>query len=558
MTVLFTDMAGYTSMIEKLDPEEAYVLMDRVYEILIRKVNEYGGTVNELTGDGIMALFGAPIALEDAPQRAIRASLAIHREMVQFNDKTRAKKPSLPPLCMRAGIHTGPVVVGTLGNDLRVDFKAVGDTVNLASRMESLAEPGTTYVTNDSFKLTEGFFRFEALGEKQIKGKEVPIKVYQVIAPSTRRTRFDVSAERGLTPWVGRGRELELLLDGFERSKQGRGQAFSLVAEAGVGKSRLLYEFRKAVANEEVTFLEGKCLSYSRGVAFYPIIDILKSIFEIREEDGDSKIREKVSDGLKLLKADATSTLPYLLELLSVKDSGIDDISMSPEGKRDQIVEALKRIVLKGSELRPLIMAIEDLHWMDKSSDELLKYVLEGIPGARILIIFTYRPEFIPSWGGKSFHNQLTLQRLSNRESLEMASYLLDTGEMEQSLGEMLLEKTEGIPFFLEEFIRSLKDLKLIERRGGTYGLSKSVLEMTVPTTIQEVILARVDPLPTGAKELLQAGSVIEREFDFQLIKHVTRLPEPDLLSNLSVLKESELLMNGGFIPSRATSSNMP
>ena len=549
VTVLFTDIANYTSMAEKLDPEETYSIMEKIYEILIRKVNEYGGTVNELTGDGIMALFGAPIALEDAPQRAIRGSLSIHRELVLFNEKMRLEKPGLPPIKMRAGIHTGPVVVGTLSNDLRIGLRAMGDTVNIASRMEGLAEPGTTYVTNDTFKITEGFFRFEALGEKQVKGKEIPLRVYQVIAPSNRRTRFDVSAERGLTPWVGRERELELLLDGFLRSKEGRGQVFSIVAEAGGGKSRLLYEFRKAVANEEVIFLEAKCLSYSRGVAYYPVIDILKSNFEIREEDGDVEIREKVKKGLKNLEADPAPTLPYLLELLSVKDSGIDSILMGPEGKKDQIIEALKRILLKGSEIRPLVMAIEDLHWLDNSSEELLKYILESIPGARILLIFTYRPEFIPSWGGKSFQNQLTLQRLSNREALEMASYLLGTGEMERSLEVLLLEKTEGNPFFLEEFIRSLKELKLIERKGSTYGLSKSALKMAIPTTIQEVILARVDPQPPRAKEVLQAGAVIEREFDFQLIKQVTQFSEPELLSNVSLLKASELLYERGIYP---------
>ncbi|MBW2204795.1 MAG: zinc ribbon domain-containing protein, partial [Deltaproteobacteria bacterium] len=223
VTVMFCDMEGFTPLVEKLGPEEAYSIMDQVYEILIHKVHDYEGTVNEMTGDGIMALFGAPIALEDAPQRAIRSAMAVHLEMTRFSDRIKEEKKGIPPLKMRIGIHSGPVVVGTLGNNLRVEFKAVGDTVNLASRMEGLAEPGATYVTADTFKLTEGLFRFEALGEKEVKGKEEPVNVYRVIAPSTRRTRFDVSAERGLAPFVGRERELELLLDGFERAKGGRG-----------------------------------------------------------------------------------------------------------------------------------------------------------------------------------------------------------------------------------------------------------------------------------------------------------------------------------------------
>ena len=255
VTVMFCDMEGFTPLSESLGPEEAYTVMDKVYEILIHKVHDYDGTVNEMTGDGIMALFGAPIALEDAPQRAIRSALSIHREIAKFNDMMKQGGKNISLLKMRVGIHTGPVVVGTMGNNLRVEFKAVGDTVNLTSRIESLAEPGTTYTSEDVFKITEGFFRFEALGEKRIKGKEKPVRVYRVIAPSSRRTRFDVSAERGLTPLVGRSRELEILLDGYMRSKEGHGQALSIISEAGVGKSRLLYEFRKAVAHEDATFL---------------------------------------------------------------------------------------------------------------------------------------------------------------------------------------------------------------------------------------------------------------------------------------------------------------
>jgi len=548
VTVMFCDMEGFTSLTETLGSEEMYSMMDQVYEILIHKVHDYEGTVNELTGDGIMALFGAPIALEDAPQRAIRSALAIHREMSKFSDKPKGES-RIPPIQMRIGIHTGPVVVGTLGNDLRVEFKAVGDTVNLASRMEGLAEPGTTYVTEHTFKLTEGFFRFEALGEKQVKGKEEPVKVYQVIAPSTRRTRFDVSAERGLTTFVGRERELELLLDGFERAKAGKGQAFSIISEAGMGKSRLLYEFRKAITNENVTFLEGRCFSYSRGVAYYPWIDILKSNFHIQEEEGDQGIREKVKRGLEIMKVDEVSTLPYFLELLSAKESGIDQIPMSPEARKDRIIEALKRVTLKGSEMRPLIMAFEDLQWLDKSSEDVARNLLESIPGSRVLLIFTYRPEFVHTWGAKSYHNQITMHRLSNRESLEMVAHILGTKEIEKTLEELILEKTEGVPFFIEEFIKSLKDLKIIERKENAYQLSQDIHQLTIPSTIQDVIMARVDSLPERTREVLQIGSVIEREFSHELIKHTMGLPEQELLSYLSALKDSELLYERGIYP---------
>jgi class 3 adenylate cyclase/tetratricopeptide (TPR) repeat protein len=548
VTVMFCDMEGFTLLSEKLGPETMYSLMDQVYEILIHKVHDYDGTVNEMTGDGIMALFGAPIALEDAPQRAIRSALAVHREITKFSDQLKSDK-GLPALRMRIGIHTGPVVVGTLGNDLRVEFKAVGDTVNLASRMEGLAEPGTTYVTEDTFNLTEGFFRFESLGEKRVKGKEAPVKVYQVIAPSTRRTRFDVSAERGLTPFIGRERELELLLDGFERVKAGKGQAFSIVSEAGCGKSRLLYEFRKAVANEDVIFLEGKCLSYGKAIAYHPHVDILKSSFDIQEEDGDQQIRERMINGLKALAIDEVTTLPYLLELLSVKDSGIDQFSMSPEAKKDRINEAIKRIVIKGSEIQPLVIAIEDLHWMDKGSEDVVRTVLESIAGSRVLVVLTYRPEFVPTWDAKSYHNQLTLHRLSNRKSLKMATNLLGTEEIDEALENLVLERTEGVPFFIEEFIRFFRDLQIIERRENAYHLSKDIQRVMIPSTIQDVIMARVDSLPERAKEVLQKGSVIEREFSYELIKHIMASSEQELLSNISVLKDSELIYERGIYP---------
>jgi len=549
VTVMFCDMKGFTALSEKLDVEEVYSILGEVHDVLIREVYQYGGTVNDISGDGLMALFGAPVAVEDGPQRSIRSAAAIHRSMVKLSERMQRENPSLPTIKMRIGIHTGPVVVGDLGNDLRIEFTAIGDTVNLAARMEGLAEPGTTYVTEKTFRLTEGFFRFEALGELKVRGREEPVRAYRVIAASTGRTRFDVSAEWGLTPFVGRGRELEVLVEAVDRAKAGRGQAISVIAEAGMGKSRLLYEFRKAVANEDLAFFEGRCLSYGEGIAYHPVIEILRSNFDIQESDRVPEIKEKLGKGLKELGDDVDSTLPCLLEFLSATDGRGDEIMMNPEARKDRIIDALKRIVLKGSEIRPLIIAIEDLHRIDKSSEDALKDILNNIAGARIFLIFTYRPEFVHTWGGRSYHSQLNLNRLSNRETLAMVTHLLGTEDFDRSFEEFLLEKTEGIPFFIEEFVKSLKDLNIIDKRGTKYVLAKDIRDMTIPGTLQDIILARVDCLPEGAKEVLQTGSVIAREFSYELIRKVTHLPEEELLSHLSALKDAELIYERGIFP---------
>lgn len=549
VTVMFCDMEGFTPLVEQQGAEIAYSLMDQVYELLIHKVHEYEGTINEMTGDGIMALFGAPIALEDAPQRAIRSSYAIHREMARFNDRLKEERKGIPPLKMRIGINSGPVVVGTLGNNLRVEFKAVGETVNIASRMEGLAEPGTTYVSGETFNLTEGLFRFEALGYRQVKGKEGPVAVYRVIAPSTHKTRFDVNAERGLTSFVGRERELELLLDSLDRVKDGAGQAFSIIGEAGIGKSRFLYEFRKTVSNEDITFLEGKCLSYGKGIPYHPISDILKGNFEIEESDTDEIIRKKVKLGLEILEADEKTTLPYLLELLGVRDSGIDKIHLSPGGRKERIIEAVKQIVIKGAQIRPLVVAIEDLHWADQSTEGALKLLLEAVPGARVLIIFTYRPEFEHMWGGRSYYNQITLNRLSNREALLMVPNLLGTDVIDTKLQGLILSKTEGVPFFIEEFIKSLRELEFFKIKDGRVFFQADSELIALPSTIQDMIMARVDRLSDATKAVLQVSSAIEREFSHNLIQAVTDLPEKELLQHLLAIKEAELLYERGGYP---------
>jgi tetratricopeptide (TPR) repeat protein len=310
-----------------------------------------------------------------------------------------------------------------------------------------------------------------------------------------------------------------------------------------------LYELRKATANEDVTFIEGKCLSYSTNVAYHPVIDLLKSTFDIQEGDDDSRIRDRVKGGLKDMGIDEDSALPFVLELLSVRDSGIDALGLTPEARKARTLEALRRIVLKGSEMRPLVLAIEDLHWVDNSSEDTLKSLLEAISGAQVLLLFTYRPEFVHTWGAKSYHSQVNLLRLSNRETLAMAAHILGTEGIEGTLEELILEKTEGIPFFVEEFMKSLKDLGMIEWRDSGYYLAKDIKDVAIPSTIQDVIMARVDSLPEGAKNVLQTGSAIGREFSCELIKRVTGVPQPEITPHLSALRDSELLYERGIFP---------
>lgn len=549
VTVMFCDMAGFTSLSATIGAEAAYALMDRVYEILIRTVYRYEGTVNELTGDGILALFGAPVALEDAPQRAIRSALAIHSEMARFSETIRRERDGLPRIRMRIGINTGPVVVGRLGTDLRLEFKAVGDTVNLASRLEGLATPGSTYVTEETFRLAQGLFRFEALGERRVSGAAKPLRVYRAIATGASRSRFDVGAERGLAPFLGRERELELLFDALERAREGRGQACSIVAEAGVGKSRLLYEFAKAVTNENVTFLEGRCLSYTRGLAYSPVLDILRSNFDIREEDRLPEIRVKVERGLAVLGIEQEALARQLLGFLSVDQGGGEDAPPDPALLKQRIFETVDRIVLNGSQIRPLILAVEDVHWMDKGTEEYVKHLVATIPAARVLVILTYRPEFTLTWGAKSYHGQINLSRLSNRESLTLVRHLLAADRIAPRLEELILEKTEGIPLFIEELARSLIDLELVTRENGTCSLAPGVRDFTIPATIQDVIMARVDVLSDEAKAILKTGSVIEREFSHELLRRVMVSDEARLLAGLSALKDAELLYERGIYP---------
>jgi class 3 adenylate cyclase/tetratricopeptide (TPR) repeat protein len=547
VTVLFADIAGYTGMSERLGEEALFALMDDVYELLIHEVHRYEGTVNELTGDGILAFFGAPLAVENAPQRAVRAGLSIQRAIARFSSKLEQEKGQ--SLKVRVGINTGPVIVGTVGNNLRMDYKAVGDTVNLAARMQQTAEPGTIQVTENTYRLVEGYFRCDDLGFVDVKGRAAKVHAYRVTAERGARGRIDIQAERGLTPFVGRERELELLRDCFDRAKAGRGQAFSIVGEAGLGKSRLLYELRQSLAGERFTFLEGRCVPYGASVAYLPIIDLLRNNFRLEPSDSGEQITQKVRTGLQRLRADLEVTLSYLLYLLGVEPDGGIPNDTPPEVLKTKTFDALRLITLKGADIQPVVMAIEDLHWMDKTSEQFASFLIDQISGARVLLIFTYRLEFVPKWSGKSYHNLVNLARLSNRESHRMLTALLQGAQVDDRLTELVLEKSDGVPFFIEELVKSLVETSTIELHDSQWTLKAAAGELQVPNTVEELLTARIDRLPEGAKRILQIGAVIGREFSWDLLRAVAAIPEMELISHLSALKDAELIYERGIHP---------
>jgi class 3 adenylate cyclase len=438
VTIMFCDMEGFTPLSEKLGCEETYSMMDQVYEILIHKVHDYEGTVNELTGDGIMALFGAPIALEDAPQRAIRSALAIQREMNKFSEQLKSEK-RMSSIKMRIGIHTGPVVVGTLGNDLRVEFKAVGDTVNLASRMEGLAEPGTTFVTEETFRLTKGLFRFEALGKKVVKGKEGPVSVYRVLPGKEDINRPRLGSERMIySEMVGRDKELDKLELQVHLAVDGKGSVVNIIGEAGIGKSRLVAELKRRGVMKRVTLLEGRAISIGRNLSFHPIIDLLKQWMRIREDDDPGAAFCKLQNAVRsLFSEEVGEVLPFVATLMGITLSGkyAERVKgLAGEALEKLILKSLRDLLIRAAERTPLVIVMEDLHWADTSSLQLLESLFRLAETQRILFINLFRPGFLET-------GERILKTLKERlpvYHLEMVLEPLDERMSEALIGNML------------------------------------------------------------------------------------------------------------------------
>jgi len=546
VTVLFADVANYTAISEKLDPEEVHQIMDGCFKILMDEIHRYEGTINQFTGDGVMALFGAPVAHEDHALRACHASFSIQRAMEGYAAKL--KDGHGIDFRMRIGLNSGNVVVGSIGDDLRMDYTAIGDTTNLASRMESMAEPGQSLVSKNTHTLARDFFEFEFLGKVEVKGKEELQEAYKLLKAGEVATRIEASAARGLSRFVGRGREIGTLKESFEKAKKGSGQVIGVVGEAGVGKSRLLLEMRNSLPKGEYTYLEGRCLHYGGSMAYLPILDILRSYFDIEEVDIESDIKNKVREKILQLDERLKTVFPQFQEILSLK---VDDgayLQLEPAVKKIRTFEAIRDLLILLSENKPLVLAVEDLHWIDKTSQEFLNYLIDWLPNTHILLILLYRPEYTHQWGSKSHYNKIGVDQLSQSTSAELVQAILEGGDVVPELRELILGRAGGNPLFVEELTQSLLENGTIQKKKHAYILSCKASEIEVPDTLQGIIAARIDRVEESLKRIMQVASVIGREFAFRILQTIMGMQQ-ELKSQLLNLQGLEFISEKQLFP---------
>ena len=546
VTVLFADVANYTAMSEKLDPEEVHQIMDGCFRILMSEIHRLEGTINQFTGDGVMALFGAPISHEDHAHRACYAALSIQSELTNYSEKIWRDYHA--NFKMRIGLNSGTVVVASIGDDLRMDYTAIGDTTNLAARMESKADPGKIILSGATHKLVKDFFEFKSLGNIFVKGKEQPQVAYELIKVGNIETRIRASVARGLTKFVGRKKSMAALKTPYELALSGRGQVVGIVGEAGVGKSRLLLEFINQLPHNEYTYLEGHCLHYGEVMSYLPIIDIVKSYFDIKEGDQESGIKNKLEETIGKLDNRLYTSLPPLQELLSLPVDDEKYLQLDSGEKKIRVFESIRDLFLRESERKPLVLAIEDLHWIDKTSEECLGFLIDWFANARILLILLYRIEYTHQWKSKSYYSKIGLTQLGTLSSSQLVQAILEGGDVVPELRDLILSRAGGNPLYVEEFTHNLLENGLIDRKDRTYVLTRSVTEIQVPDTIQGIISARIDRLEENMKRVMQVASVIGREFAFRILQTIMGMRE-ELISLLRNLQGLEFISEKRLLP---------
>ena len=517
VTVLFADLKGSMELLADRDPEEARALLDPVLERMMEAVHHYEGTVNQVMGDGIMALFGAPVAHEDHAVRACYAAVRMQRRVTLYADEIQ--RAGGTPVQIRVGIHSGEVVVRAIGSDLHMDYTAVGQTTHLAARMEQMAKPGSTLVTGDTLQLAEGYVRTRPLGAVPVKGIEAPAPVYELTGVVPARSRLQATAARGLTRFVGREPELRQLAQALERAAAGHGQAAAVVGEAGLGKSRLAWEFTRSHRTHGWLVLETSAVSYGTATPYLPVIDLMKAYFGIQERDDLRAIRERVAG--KLLTLDR-SLEPLLSPLLALLDVPVDDAAwdaLDRPQRRQRTLEAVKQLLLRESQVQPVLVLFEDLHWIDSETQAVLDGLVESLPTARLLLLVNYRPEYAHTWGRKTYYLQLRIDPLPPDSAEDLLDALLGEDRTLESLKKRLIERTEGNPFFLEESVRALVETQVLVGERGACRMVKAPDAWQIPATAQAILAARIDRLPPEDKRLLQAASVVGKDVPFALLE---------------------------------------
>jgi class 3 adenylate cyclase/tetratricopeptide (TPR) repeat protein len=559
VTVLFADVAGFTALSERLDPEAVHTLMDGCFAILSEQVHHYEGTINQFTGDGIMALFGAPIAHEDHAVRAAHAALGIQEALVEYG--AAVERQWDVPFRMRIGLNTGPVVVGRIGDDLRMDYTAQGDTVNLAARLQQLAEPGTIGVADTTHRIGEEVFEWADIGPHEVHGKRAPVPVYQLTGRGAAQGGFDVQVRRGLTPLVGRDEELGVLTEGWASAKASAGRVVSVVGEAGLGKSRLLHEFKRHLGDEEARFVEGTCFTYGHSTPYLPFLEVARNLCGIADGADEETGKRAIVDTINRLDLDEEAVAPYLHNLLSYRVEDPVFSRLTGDLVRRRTVETLTALLFAEAAVAPLALIIEDVHWIDTATEEVIGAVVEALSDASMLLVLVYRPEYLRQWGETAHHAEvvlrqlqsasgaamvrailakpyaadLTLKPLSAAQSTAVARRILGEGAIAPELERLIVDRTEGNPLFVEELTRSLIEDGALREEGGAYALARPVEELDIPPTLQGVLLARIDRLPDELKETLQVAAAIGRVFSHAVLAKASPIKAPvdDLLLRL-------------------------
>ena len=547
VTVLFADLTDALALIRGLDPEAAQQLLDPALHAMMDAVHRYEGTVNQVLSDGIMALFGAPIAHEDHAARACYAALAMQAALGAYAEEVRRTRGL--GMQSRIGLHSGEVVVRTIHNDLHMDYSAVGQTTHLAARMEQVAPPDTIVLTAATARLVEGLVRVKAWGPMPMQGLADPVEVWELLGGSGRRGRLKTARARGLTPFVGRQTELTVLDAARAQAGAGHGQVVAVVGEAGVGKSRLVDEFVQATETQGWLVLDSAAVAYGQATPYFPVLDLLRRYCSVEEGEDAGTIQAKVTEQVQTLDTALSDTIPALLALLDALPEDSPFRQLDAPQRRQHMFAAFKRVLLRQSQVQPLLLVCEDLHWLDTETQALLEGLGESLPTARLLLLMSYRPDYRHGWGSKTYYTQVRLDPLPQASADAFLQSLVGDDSSLNPLTQLLIQRTEGNPFFLEESVRTLVETEALMGEPGAYRVAPALPTLQVPATVQAILAARIDRLPPEEKHLLQTAAVIGMEVPVPLLQVVGELPAETLRLGLTHLQDAEFLYEARLFP---------